>query len=317
MAVVCVRGPLRKLAGGRGEHELEGTTVLELLRALERRHPNTGGWIVDERGLIRRHINVFVNGERGGRDDRGRGRRPRRGDTGDYRRLSVTELVVGTKKGLFLLEGEPGGGFDVIARAFAGEPVDFAMRDPRSGRLFATVTSPFYGPKIFYTDGDPDARVGAGRRRRAARGRRPGARADLGHHARARRDGAAVCGRRSRRPVREPRRRRELGAQRRAVGAAVAAALAAGRWRAVPALDLHVAGGAGQARRRGLGGGDVADRRRRSQLAAGIAGLNPGYLPEEALQDENAGRCVHHVERAPTQPGADVHAVPRRRVPLR
>jgi molybdopterin synthase sulfur carrier subunit len=64
MAVVCVRGPLRKLAGGRAEHELEGGTVVELLRALEVRHPNISGWILDERGLIRRHINVFVNGER-------------------------------------------------------------------------------------------------------------------------------------------------------------------------------------------------------------------------------------------------------------
>ncbi len=65
MAVVCVRGPLRKLAGGRAEHELKGATVLELLRALERRHPDMEGWILDERGAVRRHINVFVNGERG------------------------------------------------------------------------------------------------------------------------------------------------------------------------------------------------------------------------------------------------------------
>ncbi|MGI8412100.1 MAG: MoaD/ThiS family protein [Solirubrobacteraceae bacterium] len=66
MAVVCVRGALRTLAGGRAEHELEGATVLELLRALEVDHRNIGGWVLDERGLIRRHINVYVNGERGG-----------------------------------------------------------------------------------------------------------------------------------------------------------------------------------------------------------------------------------------------------------
>jgi molybdopterin converting factor small subunit len=76
MTVVCVRGPLRKLAAGRAEHELEGATVVELLRALEARHPEVGGWILDERGAIRRHINVYVNGERGveatavGRGDR-------------------------------------------------------------------------------------------------------------------------------------------------------------------------------------------------------------------------------------------------------
>lgn len=64
MAVVCVRAPLRALAGGRGEHELEGATVVELLRGFEAANPGAGGWILDERGVIRRHINVFVNGER-------------------------------------------------------------------------------------------------------------------------------------------------------------------------------------------------------------------------------------------------------------
>ncbi|HUZ84382.1 MAG TPA: MoaD/ThiS family protein [Gaiellales bacterium] len=66
MTVVCLRGPLRRLAGGVAEHRLEGATVLELLRALELAHPEFAGWVLDERGLIRRHINVFVNGERGG-----------------------------------------------------------------------------------------------------------------------------------------------------------------------------------------------------------------------------------------------------------
>jgi photosystem II stability/assembly factor-like uncharacterized protein len=65
----------------------------------------------------------------------------------------MTQLLVGTKKGLFALQGDDGD-FEVSARAFAGEPVEFAMRDPRSGRYFACVTSMWYGPKIFVTD-DP------------------------------------------------------------------------------------------------------------------------------------------------------------------
>jgi hypothetical protein len=64
----------------------------------------------------------------------------------------MTELLVATKKGLFALEGEAGAPFTVRARAFPGEPVEYAMRDPRSGRVLASVTSPFYGPKIFYAD---------------------------------------------------------------------------------------------------------------------------------------------------------------------
>ena len=66
----------------------------------------------------------------------------------------MTELLAGTRKGLFVLEGEPGGTFEVSRRAFAGETVEYAMRDPRSGRVLASVTSAFYGPKLWWTD-DP------------------------------------------------------------------------------------------------------------------------------------------------------------------
>ena len=64
MAVVCIHGPLRKLAGDRAELQIGGATVEELLRGLEAEHPAVTGWILDERGAVRRHINVFVNGER-------------------------------------------------------------------------------------------------------------------------------------------------------------------------------------------------------------------------------------------------------------
>jgi molybdopterin converting factor small subunit len=65
MATVRLRGPLKQMAGGCAEHEVEGETVAELLRALEREQPALDGWILDERGRVRRHINVFVAGEPG------------------------------------------------------------------------------------------------------------------------------------------------------------------------------------------------------------------------------------------------------------
>ena len=66
----------------------------------------------------------------------------------------MTELLVGTKKGLVVLRGSRGGSLDVAARAFPGEVVEFATRDPRSGRYFAAVTHGQFGPHLFYTD-DP------------------------------------------------------------------------------------------------------------------------------------------------------------------
>jgi molybdopterin converting factor small subunit len=66
--VVRLRAPLSELAGGKRELELEGATVGEVLKALEREHPDVKGWILDEHGAIREHINVFVNKEYGRED---------------------------------------------------------------------------------------------------------------------------------------------------------------------------------------------------------------------------------------------------------
>jgi molybdopterin synthase sulfur carrier subunit len=63
MPVVTLRAPLKDLAGGNRDLELDGETVGAVLRALEASWPKTAGWILDEHGAVRRHVNVFRNGD--------------------------------------------------------------------------------------------------------------------------------------------------------------------------------------------------------------------------------------------------------------
>jgi len=67
MALVRLRPPLSDLAGRR-DHLVEGGTVGEVLAALEGECPGVAGWILDENGRIRPHVNVFVNKHLGGRE---------------------------------------------------------------------------------------------------------------------------------------------------------------------------------------------------------------------------------------------------------
>jgi sulfur-carrier protein len=85
MAVVHLREPLKRLAGNRSQHTIEGASVRELLAELERANPDTRGWILDESGALRRHINVYVNGERGEQDSR----------VGDSDRIDVLPAISG------------------------------------------------------------------------------------------------------------------------------------------------------------------------------------------------------------------------------
>lgn len=157
MATVRLRSPLRELAGGNSALEVDGGTLEEVVRRLQAEHPRLTGWILDERGAVREHVKLFVNGEltvlgasvapadrvdvlgaiSGGADD--------------------GELLVGTRKGLYVLRGPRGGPMEVAARRFSGQTVEYAVRDPRTGTYLASVTHGQFGPRLYLSD-DPTAK---------------------------------------------------------------------------------------------------------------------------------------------------------------
>jgi photosystem II stability/assembly factor-like uncharacterized protein len=210
----------------------------------------------------------------------------------------VTELLVGTKKGLFALEGEPADGFAIRERAFAGEPIDFATRDTSTGRVLATMTSPFYGPKIFFRDDDewqqaegvalPEGGDAALER--------------IWVMTRGERNGTWYAG-------------GDPGVLFESHDGGASWQLNAGLWEQPSRPDWQPGGGGlclhsicthpGDPQRLAVAisaaGIWLTDDGGRT-WTRGNEGLTPGYLPDEALADPNAGRCVHHVERARANP---------------
>jgi sulfur-carrier protein len=62
-ATVRIPTQLRPLTGGAGEVAVTGSTVGEVLKALDVAHPGLGERLFDEAGRLRRFVNVFVADE--------------------------------------------------------------------------------------------------------------------------------------------------------------------------------------------------------------------------------------------------------------
>ncbi|TMJ78414.1 MAG: exo-alpha-sialidase [Alphaproteobacteria bacterium] len=176
-----------------------------------------------------------------------------------------------------VLRGARGGPLEIAARAFPGEAVEFAMRDPRSGRYFASVTHGQFGPHLFYTD-DPTGKW------QQAEGPAfpPSANAAI-----------------ERIWVIEP------GVDDDVVWCGVAPAALFRSGDGGGGLCLHsICPWPGDPNRLAIGissagvwlSDDAGKSWRRS-----VGGLVPRYIPEEARKDTHAF-CVHNMRRAPRQP---------------
>jgi sulfur-carrier protein len=61
--MVRIPTPLQTLTNGQAEVESSGSNVMELIDQLEQQHPGLKERLCDERGKLRRFVNVFVNEE--------------------------------------------------------------------------------------------------------------------------------------------------------------------------------------------------------------------------------------------------------------
>jgi photosystem II stability/assembly factor-like uncharacterized protein len=64
---------------------------------------------------------------------------------------SANRLLLGTRKGLFILERR-NDGWDVTQSAFPGVPIPYAMRDPRTGTLWASLDHGHWAQKLHRSD---------------------------------------------------------------------------------------------------------------------------------------------------------------------
>lgn len=63
MITVRIPTPLRPMTGGLGQIQIKGTSVGELIENLNAKHPGLKDRLCDEKGEVRRFVNIYVNEE--------------------------------------------------------------------------------------------------------------------------------------------------------------------------------------------------------------------------------------------------------------
>ena len=294
MAIVRLRPPLCELADGSREVRVDGATVEEALRDLERTHPALDGRVLDDRGRVREHVAVFLGGERvrGG----GRRGRPARDHRLDLRRLRRDRAARRDAEGAVRAPRTPR---RRAGRGRSGVPRhDRRVRDARSPRPALLRERDLRTVRPSRPTSRPIRRLGTDRRPPDPRRRGRDRRADVGDRA-GRGGRPALRGRRARRPVREPGRRDELGAEPRHVGPAHEEGVAAGGRRA--GTRSHRGPAIPRGWRSGSRRPGVAQRGRRPDLVERQRRARSRYLPEESREDA-IDLCVHNMYRAPLRP---------------
>lgn len=60
---VRVPTPLRRFTGGNDEITAEGDSIIAVIEDLERRHPGMRERLLDDKGELRRFVNIYLNGD--------------------------------------------------------------------------------------------------------------------------------------------------------------------------------------------------------------------------------------------------------------
>jgi molybdopterin converting factor small subunit len=60
MPTVVLTGSIRERAGGVGTFQVDAETAGAAVTALEAHCPALRGWVIDERGALRRHVKLYI-----------------------------------------------------------------------------------------------------------------------------------------------------------------------------------------------------------------------------------------------------------------